>query len=336
MRAVNSFITLITILTLSFSSFTASAFSLFNEADNSYLWRFKDEQYVRLAPNEGASANQHPAEFTTDRIRAILAPLQVERDKTTIPIFEDRELDILSPAIATGLSRATPAEDVTFAIIGMHRGLISNENRVTTGRIFYQAGALQLVFGDLHAEIDYSQDRRLHPFIAGSRYKNTATTWKIVPQTGLTVQQAQISIAVDAFVQAAQQRALSREMPEKLAGETQKVSAETARLTEEVSQLKAEVQTLRQSPNTTAQSPAMLKATTTPPAETQELKQAVSKLQQEVKTLKQTPPVVSSTSPTATATSVEERLLTLKSLREKNLITEAEYQQKRKQILDSL
>ncbi|ALG68108.1 SHOCT domain-containing protein [Beggiatoa leptomitoformis] len=330
MQVFKRSITTIALFSLLFSTITATAFTLFNQ-DDTYLWRFKDEQYVRLETNEGASANQHPVNFTTEQLRQILASLKVERDNVTIPIFEEKELAILNPAITTGLSRANPMQDVTFAVIGMHTGLITNENRVTTGRVFYQEGQLHLIFGLLHGEIDYTQDRRLYPFLAGSRQHAPTHAWRIVPQTGLNIAanaSHTVAIDVNGFIKNIQQQALNRAMPEKLATETQKVSVETARLTEEVSQLKEEVQTLKQQPS--GKKPVSVEP------EAHQLKQAVSQLQQEVKTLKQTPVTPVTTSSNLSATQIETRLQTLKTLREKNLITEAEYQQKRKQILDAL
>jgi phage shock protein A len=104
--------------------------------------------------------------------------------------------------------------------------------------------------------------------------------------------------------------------PEQVARETAQVRQETTRLNSEQKQLLE---------NTTR------------------LQQEVSQLKQEVTTLKQAPAapiakkaVAPAPAVNAATSSVEQRLLTLQQLRDKQLITEQEYQQRRLKILDSL
>ena len=72
------------------------------------------------------------------------------------------EARVLSKFLAVGLAEAAPDEDVTFAVIGMHRGLgvglfgrdlFAKSQKATTGRVFYFNGRLNIIFGVIHKDI---------------------------------------------------------------------------------------------------------------------------------------------------------------------------------------
>ncbi|ABA56578.1 hypothetical protein Noc_0036 [Nitrosococcus oceani ATCC 19707] len=151
--------------------------------EGSILWQ-AGEQYVRLTSSDGAVGNQHPAAVTPEEMRIVLESLFVpERrfiTKKLNPIFSPAEVQVLSTALSQGLALARPNQDITFVSIGTHQGTFAKVRKANTGRVFFRDGKLNIIFGMLHDEVrDQDRqtgeeiDRRLHPFVVGSRLFET-------------------------------------------------------------------------------------------------------------------------------------------------------------------
>ncbi len=104
--------------------------------------------YIRLETREpGAALNQHPASVDPQALRGLLMRLQLPGSRAE-QLFNDDELNELVPPLAQALARATPEQDVSFAISGQHGFMGPLAARVvTTARVFFQDGRLNLVFG---------------------------------------------------------------------------------------------------------------------------------------------------------------------------------------------
>ena len=102
---------------------------------NKTLWSYED-RYVRIEPQDSSSntpPNEHPVTLPAAQLRAVLGALQVTLPKKsglfsrsadkneTVPVFTDKELDVLSEAIARGLAQAGSRQDITFLTVGNHR-----------------------------------------------------------------------------------------------------------------------------------------------------------------------------------------------------------------------
>lgn len=124
------------------------------------IWEGNDQSVV-LAPQDvsGAPLNDHPASVPPETVERMLAGLRFryadqEPDAPVSSVFNDEQIRILREAIATGLAKANASEDVTFSIIGAHRlspGAFARRNRLTAGRVFYQQGRLNLIFGEIQS-----------------------------------------------------------------------------------------------------------------------------------------------------------------------------------------
>ena len=107
--------------------------------------------YVRVEKIEpDAPPNDPPAAIRPEQVRMALAGV---REKAPVlgtdePVLGADELDELAPRIASALATATPAEDVTFGVLGSH-GLLGEHSpqTATTGRAFVRGGKLNLIFG---------------------------------------------------------------------------------------------------------------------------------------------------------------------------------------------
>lgn len=125
------------------------------------LWS-GDDQWVKIEPQDDAAAqpNDHPVKLGTETITNVLAALQVRivdadsGSETFRPVFTRKELGILAPQIASGLAKAEPRQDVTFSTIGSHSlsaGGLMKDPGVNAGRVFYQGGKLDVIFGELQS-----------------------------------------------------------------------------------------------------------------------------------------------------------------------------------------
>ncbi|HYW93299.1 MAG TPA: SHOCT domain-containing protein [Gammaproteobacteria bacterium] len=154
------------------------------------LWH-SGVQFVALSSQgDGSAPNQQPADLAPAQVRRALAQLKVVRGSQGAPepVFTDRTLKVLSPRLAAGLSKAGPHEDVTFAVVSagnMNLLMIHIKQRVvTTGRVFYQNGRLNVIFGLMHQPFEtkyakYAETGRLPPMPPGDRARRVQSGWRI-------------------------------------------------------------------------------------------------------------------------------------------------------------
>lgn len=252
-------------------SLTACATGGGEKAGTSIIWQSRD-QFVRIVPREAVAAapapgNDHPVKIPIPVLRRTLARPTVTDHETgkPAPLFSETELGLLSEQISAGLERCTGGEEIVFAVYGYPPALMGlvREERVTTGRVFHRGGELNLILGMVHQRMNRNEDRRLAPFILGSRLSPARLDRTVIPGSSASA------------------RPLKR--ADWLAFN---ISAEPA------------VEPLRETPRPDA---------TLPPAGDRPGER-----------------------------SLEERLLRLKSLRDKDLISEEDYRGKRQQILNEL
>ncbi len=157
------------------------------------IWHSR-EQNIRIVKQDvikgGAyTPNDQPVILESSQIRRALASLEVRPDKgeKPIPVFTEPELETLGSKLSEGLSLAGPDEDVTFVIVGLRKSLygLAKQRKVTTGRVFYREGKLNIIFGKMIDDIrdekvhDYRADNdfRLNPLVPGSRDKPVSHVW---------------------------------------------------------------------------------------------------------------------------------------------------------------
>jgi hypothetical protein len=122
------------------------------------IWE-RGDQIVQLANQDDGSElpNDHPVVTTPDDIAAMLSMLRMryedeETEAAPTPVFTQEEIDNLDNAVAAGLSRAEPTQDIIFYVIGARRtspGAWLQRNRVSAGRIFFRDGNLNVIFGQV-------------------------------------------------------------------------------------------------------------------------------------------------------------------------------------------
>lgn len=156
------------------------------------IWQSR-EQFVAVERQDSVSgapvaANDHPVELSQDKLTGILSSLSVRSAENEKPVslFTAAAVEVLVPQLQKGLLQASPGEDVTFAVIGLHDALygLAKSPRVTTGRVFYRAGKLNLIVGLVQKDVNDREDRRLSPFTPGSRQKKLGGDWTLLPHSG--------------------------------------------------------------------------------------------------------------------------------------------------------
>lgn len=153
------------------------------------IWQSRD-QFVAIEKQdgEGTAANDHPAKLSAEQLRSMLESMEItETGKNKVlPVFNEPEREILVEMLREGLSLAGPKEDVTFAVIGQFPTLfgLARERKVTTGRVFYRGGELNIIFGMVHRDFRDNEDRRLAPFVPGSRTRPAEPGGRISASVG--------------------------------------------------------------------------------------------------------------------------------------------------------
>lgn len=180
--------------------------------DTVVLWSAND-QWVKIAPQDDpeASPNDHPVELAPEEINNALAALQIRivdentGAETHRPVFTREELHNLAPWAASGLAKAGPQQDVTFSTIGSHPlasgGLIKDVS-LNTGRIFYDGGKLNVIFGELQSNYRkknvYGQRTEdFTPRKQGSRDKAATLQWTVTLRTGVEFHSAEGGVRND-------------------------------------------------------------------------------------------------------------------------------------------
>ncbi|MCI0400691.1 MAG: SHOCT domain-containing protein [Gammaproteobacteria bacterium] len=293
------------------------------------------DQFVRLAKQDAGlgprpALNNHPVTLEPPQLAVALGSLEMRLKRgedTTIPVFVDSEVRVLSKYLAVGLAEAAPDEDVTFAVIGMHRGeglglfgrdLFGKSQKVTTGRVFYQEAKLNVIFGVIHGEVRQPKDeqakqavaganadldRRLHAFIPGSRASEQSHSWQLVLADGEALRSTGDVSRGDWLVLDLPVVVAAVERKAKEAAEPQGTAQEAAYLRQEAERLGAERRQMRE---------------------------------EMARMRKQMQEIQASGASDASGESLEERLAILDDLKKKKLISEEEYEAKRQEILNDI
>jgi len=141
------------------------------------IWSSLD-QYVRVesrddAGDPSAVPNEHPVELAPDELGSFLGAVLARRESSgeAASVFAPDQLEVLTRELPEAFRRAGPAQDVTFAVLGAKRVAfgIGTGPTLATGRMFVQAGRLNLIFGDVHRRVDLYSGRPVDPFVPGSR-----------------------------------------------------------------------------------------------------------------------------------------------------------------------
>jgi hypothetical protein len=143
--------------------------------------------FVRIEGSEpGAPDNQHPVSITPEALRAQLAQIMLKR-RTPEPVMNEEELNEIAAPLSQALAQATSAQEVSFAVTGLHSGFGPLATRsVTTARVFQQGGQLNVIFGLVRNEFEgqLRGSGYLIAFEPGQRAKAVSRGVELSPASG--------------------------------------------------------------------------------------------------------------------------------------------------------
>jgi len=292
-----------------------------------------DQIHIRLVPQamNGAVRNQHPAAFQPVQLRALLGSLR-------LAVGDGQAVGLSSPArmedFATGLSKAFAQagsrQDVAFVVFRAQSGLVGSvtgSKHVTSGRMFYRDNTLNVVFGVLDDEVSPFKNSTIDDFDYGSRGRagtvqanqlvDTGTwhfhegrrDWIEMPATREAI--AAAGVAAPEIIQSSAGRAAdSFDYGPAADTAARQEAAKAAPM--------ASPGAATPSPSVPVNGPGATAPVVVPPAAASPQSQAMSSPSDE------------------SWQRIENRLTQLKRLREKNLISEQDYQAKKNALLEQL
>lgn len=293
-----------------------------NEKSKTVLWE-GDDQWVRIQPQDNAvTPNEHPVQLSAEEVSSALGALQIrvkDKDSGTEvqrAVFTLPEIATLAPQLVAGLGKATAKQDVVFSTIGSHAlaaGGLVKDPAVNAGRVFYQGGKLNVIFGELQSNYRkkniYGQvSEDFTPRRQGSRDKASKQKWPLVLSPGMELHANAGAVRddwvlIDPAVAAA--AAVAKAQPPAAPEPRQAAAPPPA------------------APGSAAPSSAATTApaTAAPPSASGATSAA---------------PAAAAAAPQAGKSGLEQRLQTLKDLRDKGLISEEAYNAKLKELLSEL
>ena len=288
-------------------------------ANDEALWRSGANLYIRLTDQDQSKKdvtppNSHPAQLNANQITNALEGLEawsgggLFKKKQLRTLFSLQQARLLGQYVSAGLAKARPDQDIVFVLARSEKKYLVLQNRgYTGGRVFYLNGKLHLIIGDYDNEGDRFKEtvERSHGVTETKQYFKHGRRAKAVGFKGTIVGRAGIEAHVDG-------KKTRRDWIE-----IDLEQAATVYLAE-----KAE-----QAPQETVTSAAMQAEAARMARERREIRLEMAKMRKEMQ---------SSPGENNSGQTIEQRLLTLKELRDKELISLEEYQQKREEILGDI
>ncbi len=295
-------------------AFTQCAYAA---SDGDVLWKSGFHFVVKYDQQDSGKLgkNDHPVELNDSTISNALDALRYE-DKSLLtgkveilPVFTANQVDILSKQLAKGLSEASPEQDIIFVLGNSGRKLlILEDNTFIAGRAFYKDERLNIILGDFdrgrneafEAIYDPSGNERIpYTFNYGFRTKtNTGFKSKIINVSGVLTKVVGNDVRQNWFV---------IDVNEAAAAAVARKKREEQGITGNTEAMQREAEKLAQ--------------------ERRQLRLEMAKMRKEMEEGGAASPG---------GLSIEERLVRLEQLKEKGLISEDEYQAKRREVLEDI
>ena len=143
---------------------------------------------TRITGAGDGEAQRAPVDLEPETLEAQLAVIQVwgEKGAKAEALFSPAALRVIVEPLAQALKTASSKDDVVFAVIGLHSSLngLAKSPKVTTGRLFRQDGSLNLIIGQMQQDVNEREDRRLAPFVPGTRRQPANGDWQLKSPAG--------------------------------------------------------------------------------------------------------------------------------------------------------
>jgi len=283
------------------------------------LWKSGKNLYIKLT-EQGKSAsgrpppNDHPVDLDRNQVTDALNLMLIWnedyiRTNEAISVFSTQQSRLLGEYIARGLRRAGPDEDIVFALARRERGFLSIEKvEYMAGRAFYLDERLNIIIGDYAKFPDRFKERAYQSqgmgdeiqyyFTHGRRAKSSGFDERVIGKDGIQAHQGRSDWYLINVDRASRTY---------LAEQRQKQERD------------------RKGDADTAATEAYRREAARLARERREMRLEMARMRKKLEEARQ------SDNP-----SIEARLQRLEDLKNRDLITEEEYRQKRQSILDEL
>lgn len=158
-------------------------------ADRS-LWESGEGSVTLVSIDKGkntpVSPNNHPVVLSDDLLIGLLSSIQIRDTLKEKPgaLFTEGALQLMVPYLQEAFRKAGPDDDVAFVIVGLYKSWVASRPMVSTGRLFYKDGKLNLILGVVKQELRYKadgSDRDFRLLVTGSRQTVSQGEWSLVP-----------------------------------------------------------------------------------------------------------------------------------------------------------
>ena len=282
------------------------------------LWKSGSNLYIRLTEQDQSKKdvtppNQHPVQLDPGRITNALEGIETRigggffKKKKIRTLFSLQQARLLGQYIATGLSRARPDQDIVFVLARSEKNyLVLQKRGYTGGRVFYLDGKLHVIIGDFEHEGDRFKEtvERSHGVTDVKQYFKHGRRAKPAGFKGAILAGDGVSLHIDGKKTRRDWLEIDLEQ------------AASVHLAQKAEQAAQEAPT----------SAAMQAEAARMARERREMRLEMAKMRKEMK----------SSNGDSSPRTIEQRLATLQDLRDKELISAEEYQQKREQILGDI
>jgi hypothetical protein len=313
-------------------------------------------QYVTIVDQDWdykhtrAPKNSHPVQLRPEELAIVLASIQAPdpEGSAIVPLFTRDEIRILAEKLPVALDRSQPDQDVVFGVVDNHGNVASGSRRSTGCRLFYQGGDLNMIFGDVLQPTDSIDDDTSHyakPHRAGRRMESNGREIRVATGPGITHWQGRGMvrrdwITIDMHSAIAAYRGPQPGLQPQLVTKTAEVSvqqqqpvanyelsAENRKLREELARARKRMSQDQEVPesgsygaaqNAPATPAPVMSSTAVEPRDSGSIRETRG---------------YNDTAGNRDSDDIVQRLTTLKALYDKQLITGAEYDAKRKEIL---
>ena len=155
---------------LSIFSSPISAIDFFSsDDDKDYIWKSGLNRYIKYGEQDDSKygKNQHPFYLSQEDVKNALRSLQVADDsffaldEETKTVFNFLQIKLLSEQLPKGFNNAKPDQDIIFVLEKSESKLLGlKDQRYLAGRAFFKEGKLNIILG----EYDFFRSKAFESF----------------------------------------------------------------------------------------------------------------------------------------------------------------------------
>lgn len=156
------------------------------------VWKKNDNVFIKLAQTESSAhaSNSHPANIDSTALQLALEAVNIPKSKRKfVPLFSEEQQETLSEHLTAGLKRAKANQDVLFVLEKQKKSLagLKTEQVFISGRAFYKDEKLNIIIGEYDKPRNRAYEMAYDPtnqglvtydFEFGSRDKASRVSYK--------------------------------------------------------------------------------------------------------------------------------------------------------------